>query len=64
MAKIESHDKSQAANVAASAIKLPEGSTGATKHRSLAKWWASVRRLLEAAEKKVTENFRVPPSGG
>lgn len=69
MANTDSRDNQQALNAESSAIRLPsaqisEGSDSATKQWSLAKWWGSVRRLMEAAEKKVTENFRVPPNGG
>ncbi len=27
-------------------------------------WWESAVRVLERAEKSITENFRVPPNGG
>lgn len=71
MANTDSRDNQQALNAEPSAIRLPsaqisEGSDGATKpwKWSLAKWWGSAKRLMEAAEKKVTENFRVPPHGG
>lgn len=35
-----------------------------TMQYRLAHWWQTVLHWLQRAEKRVTDNFRVPPGGG
>ena len=38
--------------------------TAPSTHSRLRQWLAAIRSALERAEKRITENFRVPPGGG
>ncbi|MET4578862.1 hypothetical protein [Ottowia thiooxydans] len=69
MANTDSHDDLQPVNAERlitryAASGLINESARVTQPGRLARWWGCVQRLLAKAEKKVTENFRVPPHGG